>query len=77
MKMSEIYAMSTDDLKALALKKGRNGNASSAALMAQKELVRRNGGAVAGHHFDGLYFLSDDSHERFTKKFKCRALEDV
>lgn len=74
MKMSEIYVMSTDDLKALALQKGRNGNASTVALMAQKELVRRNGGAVAGHHFDGLYFLSDENPQPFTRKFKPRRL---
>jgi len=58
---TKIRAMTTEELKVLALEKGLRGNASEAALMAQKELIaRRNGDMFKSNH--ALHFdkLSDE-----------------
>lgn len=57
---ADIYSMSMDELKLLALEKDRCDNATPYAIMAQKELVHRRGGAVAGHHRRNFKRLTDE-----------------
>ena len=59
-------------LKAWALHKQKNGNASKKGLDAQIELVRRNGLQYTGKHYCNRHSGtgSDEYHGTFTKRFK-------
>lgn len=69
--MSKLAALSDDELRKLALVKGRRGNATSTALQAQKILCERAG---KDYRRDRAQTASDDydygEPNRFTKRFK-------
>ena len=68
--MSKLSALSDDELRKLALEKGRRGNASSTALQAQRVLCELAG---VERRRDRANTASDDycygEPNRFTKRF--------
>ena len=71
MRKSELHELPIDELRQLAMTKGRKGNATSIALQAQRILCELAG---AERRRDRVKTASDDynygEHARFTKKFK-------
>ena len=61
---ADIRDMSDDELHALSLQKGYNGNASALARLAQMEQSRRSGVVRHEHHRDGNYSSKRYAHNR-------------
>lgn len=66
---AKAYRMSDDELRVLSMEKGKRGNASAAALMAQQVLLTRSGHVGIRAHSDdgwvnpGFTPLSDEYRE--------------